>query len=216
MERRPRVNLATALDTVTADIRTVLDAGTARVLIGVTGAPGAGKSYFAAELLAAMGDGFAAYVPMDGFHLSNAQLRRLGRRDRKGAVDTFDVDGYVATLARVARAYDVTDVYVPDFDRRLDDPVAAGGVVVAGARVVVTEGNYLGFDVDGWAPVRATLARLYYIDCPADVRRERLIQRHMAGGRSKRDAAAWADTVDEPNAQLIAATRDRCDREFEL
>ena len=210
------MNLATALDTVTADIRTLLDAGAARVLIGVTGAPGAGKSYFAAELLAAMGDGLAGYVPMDGFHLSNAQLHRLGRRDRKGAVDTFDVDGYVATLARVAQAYDVTDIYVPDFDRRLDDPVAAGGVVVAGERVVVTEGNYLGFEVDGWGPVRATLARLYYIDCPADVRRERLIQRHMAGGRSKQDAAAWADTVDEPNAQLIAATRGRCDRVFEL
>ena len=87
-------------------------------------------------------------------------------------------------------------------------------MVSAAARVVVTEGNYLGLDADGWAPVRAILHRLYYVDCPQQVRRERLVQRHMAGGRSPEDAQAWVDTIDEPNARLIATTRDRCDRIF--
>jgi pantothenate kinase len=214
MERRDRVNDSAALGTVGADIRALLQRSP-RVLVGITGPPGAGKSYFATELVAALDAEVAAYVPMDGFHLSNAQLVRLGRRDRKGAVDTFDVGGYVAALDRAADGYDATDVYVPDFDRRLDEPVAAGLVVPAAARVVVTEGNYLGLDVDGWAPVRGKLARLYYVDCPAQVRRERLIQRHMAGGRSLEEVQAWVDTVDEPNARLIAITRDRCDRVFD-
>jgi pantothenate kinase len=214
MERRTGVSDSAALDTVGADIRGLLQR-TPRVLIGITGPPGAGKSYFATALVEDLGPELAAYLPMDGFHLSNAQLVRLGRRARKGAVDTFDVGGYVATLDRAAHAYGTADVYVPDFDRRLDEPVAAGLVVPAAARVVVTEGNYLGLDVDGWTEVRGTLARLYYVDCPVSVRRERLVQRHMAGGRSLAAAQSWVDTVDEPNARLIATTRDRCDRVFD-
>ena len=101
MERSARVNDSAALGTVGADIRTLLQRSP-RVLVGITGPPGAGKSYFAKDLVAALGAGVAAYVPMDGFHLSNAQLVRLGRRDRKGAVDTFDVGGYAATLDRAA------------------------------------------------------------------------------------------------------------------
>jgi pantothenate kinase len=207
------VTASAALDVVGADIRALLDGGAPRVVIGVTGPPGAGKSTFATALVAEFGSA-AAYLPMDGFHLSNAQLDRLGRRDRKGAIDTFDVDGYVATLRRTANAFGENDVYVPDFDRRLDEPVAAGLVVPAAAQVVVTEGNYLGYG--GWAPVRELLALLYYIDCPTAVRRERLIRRHTAGGRSAADAAAWVDTVDEPNARLIATSRAGCDRVFEL
>ena len=212
MERRVAVKDTAALAEASADIRALLRSR-GRVVIGITGPPGAGKSFFAQCLVDTLDP--AAYVPMDGFHLSNAQLIRLGRRDRKGAVDTFDVGGYVATLRRVVDAHDVADVYVPDFDRRLEEPVAAGLVVPANARVVVTEGNYLGLDVDGWAPVCDVLTRLYYIDCPADVRRQRLIQRHIAGGRSLDDAQAWIDTVDEPNARLIATTRSRCDRIFD-
>ncbi|CAN5673316.1 nucleoside/nucleotide kinase family protein [soil metagenome] len=207
------MNHTAALGAACADIRALLQ-GSGRVIVGITGPPGAGKSHFAWCLVNALGD-LAAYLPMDGFHLSNAQLVRLARRERKGAVDTFDVDGYVATLRRVARAYDAADVYVPDFDRRLEEPVAAGLVVPATVRVVVTEGNYLGLDVDGWAPIRDVLTRLYYVDCASKLRRERLVQRHLAGGRSLDDAQAWVDTVDEPNAKLIAATRDRCDLVFD-
>jgi pantothenate kinase len=214
MERRAEVNDSAALGTVGADIRTLLQRSP-RVLVGITGPPGAGKSHFAKDLLAALGAEVAAHLPMDGFHLSNAQLDRLGRRTRKGAVDTFDVGGYVATLDRVAGGFGTDDVYVPDFDRRLDEPVAAGLVVPATARVVLTEGNYLGLSTDGWAPVREKLARLYYVDCLAPVRRERLVQRHMAGGRSRDEAQAWVDTVDESNAALIATTRGGCDRVFD-
>jgi pantothenate kinase len=127
-----------ALDVVVEDVATLLAEGAVRALVGITGPPGVGKSTFAEALADRLG---AAYVPMDGFHLSNAQLDRLGRRIRKGAMDTFDVDGYVALLERIATA--VGDIYVPGFDRTLEEPVAATHVVPDDARVVVTEGNYL-------------------------------------------------------------------------
>ncbi|MGE2712764.1 nucleoside/nucleotide kinase family protein [Mycolicibacterium litorale] len=200
-----------ALAAVTAEVRSLLDDDPHRVMIGIAGPPGTGKSTFALRVVERVGP-VAAYVPMDGFHLANAQLKRLGRFERKGAPDTFDVDGYRAALTRIAAAQGTQDVYVPDFDRALEEPVAAGRVVPATVRLVVTEGNYLGL----WDGVPELLTRLYYLDSERSVRRARLIARHIAGGRSDDEARRWVDTVDEPNADLIATTRARCDRIFEI
>lgn len=114
-----------------------------RAVLGIAGAPGAGKSTLARRVVAAvderLGDGTAVQVPMDGFHLSNAALDALGRHDRKGAVDTFDADGYVALVRRLVAA-DST-VWAPDFDRRIDEPVAGSIAVPPTARLVVSEGT---------------------------------------------------------------------------
>lgn len=198
-----------AVEILAAEIAGLLDAAPGRVLVGITGPPGAGKSTVALALLDRV-EG-ASYVPMDGFHLSNAVLDALGRRDRKGAIDTFDAAGYVATLRRIAEEHGRGDVYVPAFDRSLDEPVAAGHVVPAASRLVLTEGNYLALPDGDWAGVRPLLDRLYYVDCPAPVRRVRLVQRHIDGGRTPQAAHAWVDTVDEPNARLIETSKARCD-----
>ena len=60
---------------------------------------------------------------MDGFHLANSELARLGRADRKGAPDIFDVDGYVALLNRLRRPGDAP-IYAPVFNRGIDPPGA--------------------------------------------------------------------------------------------
>ena len=214
---RRRLAISYARDTSTeflvADITAVLEDTPGRVVVGITGPPGAGKSTLAIALAASF-DG-VSYLPMDGFHLSNAVLDRLGRRDHKGAVDTFDAAGYVTALERVRSDYRRRDVYVPAFDRRLDEPVAAGHVVAADSPLVITEGNYLGLPDGEWASVRGLLDRLYYVDCPAHVRRQRLVTRHIEGGRAPEAAAAWAEEVDEPNARLIATTRQFCDEVLE-
>jgi pantothenate kinase len=199
----------TSIDHLVADVTAVLDDTPGRVVVGITGPPGAGKSTLALALTASF-EG-ASYLPMDGFHLSNAALDRLRRRDRKGAADTFDAAGYVTALERVRSEYRRREVYAPAFDRAVDEPVAAGHVVPADSRLVITEGNYLGLPDGDWALVRGLLDRLYYVDCPADVRRKRLVARHIEGGRAPEAAAAYADEVDEPNARLIAGTRQFCD-----
>ncbi|OBB59282.1 nucleoside/nucleotide kinase family protein [Mycobacterium sp. 852013-51886_SCH5428379] len=198
--------LAAMVDDLHAHLR---DA--ARVIVGITGPPGVGKSTVARRLVDALGAS-ASYLPMDGFHLATTQLERLGRRDRRGAPDTFDVDGYAAILVRVAAGYGARDVYVPDFDRAVGEPVAAALVVPSQAQIVVTEGNYLAL----WEDVRDRLDRFYYLDADPELRRSRLISRHVAGGRSEADARRWADEVDGANADRIAATRNRCDRVFDV
>jgi len=148
-----------------------------RALLGLVGAPAAGKSTLARRLVTGVnervGADTAAYVPMDGFHLSNAQLDRLGRRDRKGAPDTFDVDGYVHLLRRL-RAERERPLYAPDFDRRLDE--------------------------------------LWYVDTPSELRENRLLRRHVRGGRTESEARDFIAASERPNAHRIELSRAHCTR----
>ncbi|WP_436492850.1 nucleoside/nucleotide kinase family protein [Actinokineospora sp. HUAS TT18] len=176
-----------------------------RRLLGITGPPGAGKSTLAARLVEAL-DGAAVLVGMDGFHLAHTELERLGRVERKGAPDTFDADGYVELLRRL-RANTDPVVYAPEFRREIEDAVAGAVAVPCEVPLVVTEGNYLLL----WPAVRALLDEVWYLDPDADVRRKRLVNRHVAYGRTP--AQAWERTAgsDERNAQLVATTAGTAD-----
>ncbi len=180
-----------------------------RRLLGITGAPGAGKSTLAARLVEALSPQ-AVLVPMDGFHLAQAELERLGRAERKGAVDTFDAGGFVAMLARVRRA-DEEVVYAPAFRREIEEPIAGAIPVPATVPLVVTEGNYLLASEGRFGEVRALLDEVWYVELDEATRLERLIARHVAFGRSPAAAEAWSRGTDQRNAELIAATRHRAD-----
>jgi pantothenate kinase len=182
----------------------------ARRLIGITGCPGAGKSTLAARLAAASQDP-AVVVPMDGFHLAQSELARLGRADRKGAPDTFDIDGFIALLDRIRRPEHRT-IWAPRFDRQLEEPVAGAIAIEPGHRLVIVEGNYLLHRDGGWAAVRDLLDACWYAECDDETRRARLAGRHVGHGRSPAEASRWVRDVDEPNAQLIRACRERADR----
>ncbi|MCY7402068.1 MAG: nucleoside/nucleotide kinase family protein [Nocardioides sp.] len=185
-----------------------------RVVLGIAGSPGAGKSTLTEMLLsrlrADLGPGAVGHLPMDGFHLADVHLDRLGSRDRKGAPDTFDVDGYVAALERLHDRPDRT-LYVPGFARDLEQPVAAAIAILPAARRVLTEGNYLLLPGDGWERARPLLAEVWFVTVDDDVRRARLIRRHEQFGKSPEAARAWVEGIDEANAALVAATQDAAD-----
>jgi pantothenate kinase len=184
-----------------------------RVLLGITGSPGAGKSTLAVELAEALGTQGVpvAWVPMDGFHLADAELTRLGRRDRKGAPDTFDCHGYAALLDRLRRNAEPV-VYAPLFDRGLEEPIGSAVPVRREVPLVLTEGNYLLHDVDAWPAARACLDAVWFLDVPDDLRTRRLVARHEHYGMATDAALARATTgPDGANARLVAGTRDRAD-----
>ncbi|WP_017568807.1 nucleoside/nucleotide kinase family protein [Nocardiopsis halotolerans] len=200
--------VADALALVPAD-------GARRAVLGLAGAPAAGKSTLARHLVAGiereLGPGVAGYLPMDGFHLSNAQLDRLGRRDRKGAPDTFDAHGYVALVRRLLTETD-HPVYVPDYDRQLHEPVAARHVVAPHTRLVVTEGNYLAGDEEPWSLLRGLFTQLWYVEADDELRERRLHRRQVSGGVTDEAAREWVERSDRPNGELVKRFRDNCTR----
>lgn len=180
-----------------------------RQILGITGPPGSAKSTIAKGLAEAMGRS-AVVVGMDGFHLANEELVRLGRRDRKGAPDTFDVAGYRSLLDRL-REGGPEVAYAPRFDRESETAVAGAIPVGPEVRLVITEGNYLLLDTPGWAEIRERLDEAWFLDLGAKARRERLVARRVRHGDSPDAAAEWVRKVDEANARLIARSADRAD-----
>jgi pantothenate kinase len=179
-----------------------------RTVLGIAGPPGAGKSTLATAIVEAL-QGRCVLVAMDGFHLADDELRRLGRLDRKGAIDTFDAAGYVHLLRRLRdQAEEV--VYAPVFVRDQEQAIAGAIPVARGVPLVVTEGNYLLAD-GPFREVRDLLHETWYVEADDDIRRERLVARHVRYGRSAEQAERWVDVTDEPNARLVERTRAMAD-----
>ncbi len=244
-----------------------------RVILGVAGAPGVGKSTIAELLVARLG-ATAVLLPMDGYHLPQAELVRLGRRERMGSPDTFDVPAFLALLralrsvpspepsaetvrcpigtvrdradcanwaphekdggrggsegSTVAPAVAIgTDrglpvrkfggsVLAPGFDRKLEEPVPDAIAIGQEVSTVVVEGNYLLLESSGWEEVAPLLDLTVFIEIDDEVRRARLIARHVRFGKSPVDAAAWTLGPDEVNAHTVAATAARADHVLRL
>jgi len=201
------------LDELTARAAALIRPGR-RTVLGLTGSQGAGKTTLAVRLAervnASLGAGTAVHLPMDGFHLANVTLDRLGRHDRKGALDTFDGWGFVALLRRARTEID-HEVYVPSFRRSVDEPIAAEITIPVGAALLVVEGNYLLVDTEPWRQVRTLLDEAWFCVTPAEDRLSRLVDRHTRHGRTVEAATAWATEVDQANAALIESTRTRAD-----
>lgn len=189
--------------------RTLLVGGQRR-LLGIAGTPGSGKSTVAGLLAHALG-AQAVVVPMDGFHLANRELARLGRQARKGAPDTFDVAGYQALLRRLRDQGADETVYAPYFEREIEEGIAGAIAVPADVPLIISEGNYLLMSDGPWQATAALFDACWYVDVSAATRRRQLVQRHMRFGRSEAAAHAWVDSTDEPNAQRVEQDRQRAD-----
>ena len=193
-----------------ARIQEHLEKASERVLIGIIGKPGAGKSTLSKFLMVKLPKDLVTVVPMDGYHQSNKVLKDLKRSDRKGAPDTFDVAGFVSLVKRI-RSEQTQNIYYPIFDRAIEESIAAQGVVTSATKVVIIEGNYLLHDEGGWEVLNDLLDESWMVDVDDDKRISRLILRHIAYGKDPEAAKAWAKGSDEVNAKLIERGRTRAD-----
>jgi pantothenate kinase len=180
-----------------------------RMMLGITGSPGAGKSTLATLVANALEER-AVLVPMDGFHLAQHQLEAQGLLSTKGAINTFDVAGFVHLLTRL-RAADEPVVYAPAFSRDLEEPIAGAIAVSGDVPLVIVEGNYLLATGGGWEQVRSLLDEVWFLEPEESIRLARLIARHMRFGRDQDEAEERSTGSDQFNADLIARTRQRAD-----
>ena len=188
----------------------LLSESPSRVLIGIVGKPGAGKSTVTSKLKELLPKENVTVLSQDGYHLSNSQLASLNRADRKGAPDTFDPKGFSELLDRVSK--DLTnEIYFPIFHREIEESIAAEGVITPQTKVVLVEGNYLLLDSFGWQEVSKFLHEKWYLLVDDELRLKRLVARHIEFGKSPEFAHAWAHGTDEKNAKLIESTQHRAD-----
>jgi pantothenate kinase len=193
-----------------ARIQEHLEKASERVLIGIIGKPGAGKSTLSKFLMGKLPKDLVTVVPMDGYHLSNKLLAEYEKADRKGAFDTFDARGYSELLKRIK--FDlVSDIYFPIFHREIEESIVAEGVVLKDCKVVLTEGNYLLLDNHGWQDVKSFFTESWYIQIDDDLRRERLMARSIRYGRSPEIAYKWTHGSDEVNAKVVETTMNNAD-----
>ena len=193
-------------------LREMLKTGS-RIILGLVGPPGAGKSTVGLALRDAFRD-ISQIVPMDGFHLANVELSRLARADRKGAPDTFDSAGYVDLLKRLRAQSPDEVIYAPEFRREIEEPIAGAIPIFPETQLLITEGNYLLLEDGHWKKVPAFLDEVWYVDVDDALRIERLAARHQQFGRSRNEAIAWVNNTDEPNARLIATGKQRANLVF--
>ena len=186
-----------------ADRLTRLASGDRRRFVAIAGAPGSGKSTLADRLLAhveAAKPGWAAILPMDGFHYDNLYLEPLGLLPRKGAPETFDIDGFQSTLARLSDGSGRA-VAVPVFDRSIEIARAGARIMAPETRLILVEGNYLLLDRPGWRDLRRQFDLTVFLDVPLEILHRRLLDRWR--DIPPEAAARQVDGNDLPNARLV-------------
>ncbi|KAF4546391.1 Kinase-related protein [Lasiodiplodia theobromae] len=181
-----------------------------RLLIGVSGIPGSGKTTLAAEVVkrvnalyrdqlpgvSAGEPSIAAFVPMDGYHLSRAQLDAMPdphtAHARRGAHFTFDGDSFLALVKELRKplAPESHTLYAPSFDHATKDPVADDIAIAPTTRVLVFEGNYLTLDRDPWREAALLMDERWFVEVDFDTARNRLVSRHVKAGIAKDEADA--------------------------
>ena len=190
----------------------------ARVLIGLAGEPGSGKSTVVRQWQAALRTSHpqlsVQVLGMDGFHLSKAQLSALPDPEaafaRRGSPWTFDAAGFVAKVT--ALRADAEMVMWPDFDHAIGDPEPDAFRVGPAVRLVLVEGLYLLYREDAWAGLEGLFDELWFLDIDPALALERRLTRHQqAWGFTREQALVCYRTNDGLNAELVRDSRRRAD-----
>lgn len=179
-----------------------------RLIVGVAGAPASGKSTLGAWLSQQINrtwsiDSQSIVVPMDGFHLDNSVLEARRMLAVKGAPQTFDVQGFITLLQRLAAGTSASPVFFPEFDRSADLARNASNAVEQHHRVIIVEGNYLLLRHPLWNEIESLLSLSVFLEVPMAQLEKRLIQRWLEYGLDPQAARARALTNDIPNARLV-------------
>nr|WP_281167598.1 uridine kinase [Ahrensia kielensis] len=186
-----------------------------RLIIAVAGPPAAGKSTLAERLVDDLNSterGRAALVPMDGFHLDNAQLDKMGLRHRKGAPETFDAVGFVKLVSQISEKQ--SEIYYPTFDRTVDAVIPEAQALSLETQIVVIEGNYLLINEQPWSNVIPFLDLTIFVRPNLETLKERLIERWREHGFGENAALDKAMGNDIPNALYVLEKSKAADLEF--
>ncbi|KEZ38812.1 Uncharacterized protein SAPIO_CDS10852 [Scedosporium apiospermum] len=193
-----------------------------RLLIGISGIPGSGKTTLAhlvTTRLNTKSPTTAISLPMDGYHYTRAHLSSMPdpqtAHARRGAAFTFDAPAFLALIRslRGPLTPDSKPIYAPSFDHAVKDPKEDDIEILPSHRVVVVEGNYLALDEDVWRDAAALFDELWFVEVDFEVAKRRLVRRHVEAGIAKDEEAAERRAVENDlvNGKQIVEKRLKVD-----
>lgn len=186
-------------------VRLVAKSNGRRRIVAIAGAPRSGKSTLAERLVARLNEGaegYAALLPMDGYHYDDCILVERGLRPRKGAPETFDVFGLLHMLDRLKRNQE-DEIAVPVFDRDVEISRAGARMIPRAVRALIVEGNYLLLDREPWSRLAAMFDMTVAVDAPEDILQQRLIERWLDYGLTPPEIKAKVEGNDLPNGRYV-------------
>ena len=190
--------------------------GAERKVFGICGGPGVGKSTLAIKSVELLnkkhGRELFAYLPMDGFHMTNEKLIQTHLLDKKGAIETFEIERYLDVLKAIKAG---KTVYAPSYSREIHD-VVENAIPIADQKVVITEGNYLLSRNPGWREIRSIVDTIFFLFEEKSVTRQRLFARHKLKGISDEQVNRHVELVDMPNYDDVNTTAQYADRIIRL
>ncbi|EMC97515.1 hypothetical protein BAUCODRAFT_454651 [Baudoinia panamericana UAMH 10762] len=197
-----------------------------RVMVAISGIPGSGKTTLAATVAQRLNErwhkeqpalqsqlSIATFLPMDGYHLTRAQLSAMPdpttAHARRGAAYTFDAPAFLELVKKLRQPIcaETRTIYAPSFDHAVKDPVADDIPIASTARILILEGNYLslGTGAPEWREAAELMDELWFVDVDMDIARQRLVKRHVASGiaANEEEAGRRADENDLLNGKEI-------------
>ncbi|KAH1078075.1 hypothetical protein GLYMA_19G161200v4 [Glycine max] len=199
-----------------------------KLLVGLAGPPGAGKSTLAHEVARRINKlwpekassfdsqvqlpDVAIVVPMDGFHLYRSELDEMENPEeahaRRGAPWTFNPLRLLQCLKNLRMH---GSVYVPSFDHGVGDPVEDDIFVNLQHKVVIVEGNYLLLEDGVWKEISSLFDEKWFIDIDIDKAMQRVLKRHISTGKPPDIAKQRIENNDRLNAELIMKSKKNAD-----
>lgn len=206
-----------------------------RVLVGIAGRPGGGKTTIAVVIAAAVKARLSGYdnpaepgtkgvevcvMPMDGYHLYRKELHAMPNPKeavaRRGAEWTFNPKKLNADLTKIRTpnaegSYD--DVFVPAYIHGVGDPKENAIRIPRSAGVIIVEGNYLLYrGKPEWAAVNSNFDVTVFLKCSRETCIERICRRHMKAWKvSREQAMVRAKGNDAINGDLVDTTMGNAD-----
>ncbi|KAI8633566.1 P-loop containing nucleoside triphosphate hydrolase protein [Xylariaceae sp. FL1651] len=199
-----------------------------RFMIAIGGIPGSGKTTLSQIITQALNARhatlhpeireavpIAAFVPMDGYHLTRAQLSAMPdpttAHARRGAEFTFDGPSFLSLVKALREPLtpSSTTIFAPSFDHAVKDPKDNDIAILPGHRIVVFEGNYVVLDKEPWCEAADLMDERWFVDVDFEVARRRLVARHVKAGIAKdeEEARKRADENDLVNGAEIVQNR---------
>lgn len=195
-----------------------------RLMIGIGGPPGSGKSYVAEQINWIIGKGvipgcYATTLPMEGFYYPHQYLRqhyrtasqgKISLADVKGGPDTFDTVNLKEHLLRL-RKQDDDDFYWPGFSPEYNDVLPRHYRVHSTINVILVYGDFLLLDRGPFTGVPGLFNTTIYVESPAAAIISHLMQRRIRNGETELEAKESLKKIDLPNARIAESTRTQAD-----